>query len=119
MPAPGRLPPSARLTCIRRDAQQSRAYQPLPVARPHRLPPEPSSCTTHAAFEAPPKLHQLAVVPDELRQCFWADDSHVAAGVAAKPDVVAFDHGVPKGHRRPVTEFGWKLGECDAPFWAS
>jgi hypothetical protein len=41
----------------------------------------------------------------------------MAAGVAADPDAVAFDHGVPKGLRRPVTEFGRELSERDVPFW--
>jgi hypothetical protein len=43
----------------------------------------------------------------------------MAAGVAAEPDVVAFDHGVPKSLRRPVTESGRELSECNVPFWAS
>src|SRR6516225_1768230 len=89
---------------------------PLPIAWPRGLDPDPPSGSAHPAFEPAPKLHQLAVVPGELRQCFWADDSHVAAGVAAKPDVVAFDHGVAKGFWRPVTEFGREPGERDACF---
>jgi len=43
----------------------------------------------------------------------------MAAGVAAEPDMVAFDHGIAKGLRRPVAEFGRELGEGYAPFWAS
>ena len=43
----------------------------------------------------------------------------MAVGVAAEPDVVAFDHGVAKGFRRPVAKFGRELDECDVPFWAS
>jgi len=66
-----------------------------------------------------PKLHQLAVVPDELRQNLGADHGHMAAGVAAEPDEDAFDHSVPKGLRRPVTEFGREQGDRDASFWAS
>src|SRR6516225_3901734 len=92
---------------------------PLPIAWPRGLDPDPPSGSAHPAFEPAPKLHQLAVVPGELCQHFWADHSHMAAGVAAEPDVVAFDHGVPKRHRRPVTEFGRKLSERDVPFWAS
>ena len=45
--------------------------------------------TARPAFEPVPKLHQLAIVPNELRQNLWADHSHMAAGVAAEPDVVA------------------------------
>ena len=34
-------------------------------------------------------LLELAAVADELRQHLWADDRHMAAGVAAEADVVA------------------------------
>ena len=98
---------------------QGRNRVALPVARPHRLHPDPPSDPAHPAFQPAPKLHQLAIVADELRQNLRADHSHMAASVAAKPDVVPFDHGVTKGSRRPVAEFGRELSECDVPFWAS
>jgi len=43
----------------------------------------------------------------------------MAAGVATEPDVVSPDHGVAKGLRRTVTEFGREPGERDVSFWAS
>jgi len=33
--------------------------------------------------------------------------------------VVAFDHGVPKSLRRPVTGSGRELSKCNVTFWAS
>jgi hypothetical protein len=92
---------------------------PLPVAWPGGLDPNPSSGSTYPAFEAPPKLRQLAVVADELRQHFGADHSRMTTAVAAEPDVVSPHHGVAKGFRGPVAKFGRELDECDVPSWAS
>jgi len=91
----------------------------LPVAWPRGLDPDPPSGSTHPAFEPARKLYHLAVVPDELRQDRGADHGHMAAGMAADPDVVAFDHSVPKSLRRPVTEFRRELSERNVSFWAS
>ena len=104
---------------LRRHGSFPRMDASLPIARPHRLYPDSPSGTAHPAFEPPPKFHELAVIADDLRQHFRADHSHMAAAMAPKPDVVAFDHGIAKGLRRPVTEFGREPGECDVPFWAS
>jgi hypothetical protein len=43
----------------------------------------------------------------------------MAAGVATEPDVVTPDHGVAKGHWRPVPEFGRQPGEGDVAFRVS
>ena len=67
----------------------------------------------------PCELHRLAVVPDELRQNLGADYGHMAAGVAAEPDVITPDHGIAKGLRRPVAKLRRELGEGDVPFSAS
>jgi hypothetical protein len=75
---------------------------PLPVTRPHCLNPDLPPRTAHPAFEPASKLHQLAVVADELRQHFRADHGHMAAAMAPEPDVVTPYHGVPKGLRRPI-----------------
>jgi hypothetical protein len=69
---------------------------PLPIAWPRGLDPDPPSGSAHPAFEPAPKLHQLAVVPDELRQHLGADHGHMAACVAAEPDEVAFDQASPR-----------------------
>jgi hypothetical protein len=91
----------------------------LPGAWPRGLDPDPPSGSAHPTPQAPPEIDKPAVVPSKLRQHFRTDHGHMAAGVAAEPDVVAFDHGVPKGLRRPVTESGRELSERDVPFWAS
>jgi hypothetical protein len=91
----------------------------LPVARPRGLDPDPPSGSATPTLQTPPEIDKPAVVPSKLCQHFRTDHGHMAAGVAAEPDEDAFDHSVPKGLRRPVTEFGRELSECNVTFWAS
>ena len=80
---------------------------PLPLAWPHRFHPDPLPRTAHPTFEPARKLQQLAVVADELRENLWADHSHMAAAMAPKPDVIAFDRGVARRLAQPIAD--WKL----------